>query len=83
MREILKRTEYIDRIRPFFNSEIIKVITGIRRSGKSKLLDMIIDEIKKNGIDDKHIIKINFDDMEYDYLTNAKSLDIYKRTNKR
>ena len=77
MREILKRTEYIDKIRPFFDSEIIKVITGIRRSGKSKLLDMIIDEIKENGIDDKHVIKINFDDMEYDYLTNAKSLDVY------
>lgn len=77
MREVLKRIEYIDKIRPFFDSEIIKVITGIRRSGKSKLLDMIIDEVKVNGIDDDHIIKINFDNMEYDYLTNAKSLDAH------
>ena len=77
MRKILKRTEYIDKIRPFFDSDIIKVITGIRRSGKSKLLDLIIDEVKGNGVDDSHIIKINFDDMEYDFLINAKSLDTY------
>lgn len=77
MSKILKRQEYIDKIRPFFDSEIIKVITGIRRSGKSKLLEMIEDEIKEQGVDDRHIIKINFDDMEYDYLTNAKSLDNY------
>lgn len=77
MNKVLKRTEYIDKIRPFFDSEIIKVITGIRRSGKSKLLDMIIEEIKDNGVDDSHIIKINFDDMENDYLLDAKSLDTY------
>lgn len=77
MKKDLKRIEYIDKIRPFFDSEIIKVITGIRRSGKSKLLDMIIKEIIKNGIDDSHIIKINFDDMEYDFLLDAKSLDTY------
>ena len=77
MKKDLKRIEYIDKIRPFFDSEIIKVITGIRRSGKSKLLDMIIEEIKDNGVDDSHIIKINFDDMEYDFLLDAKSLDIY------
>lgn len=77
MRKILKRTEYVDKVRPFFDSDIIKVITGIRRSGKSRILDMIIDEIKKNGVDESHIIKINFDDMEYDFLINAKSLDTY------
>ena len=77
MKKDLKRIEYIDKIRPFFDSEIIKVITGIRRSGKSKLLDMIIEEIKDNGVDNSHIIKINFDDMEYDFLLDAKSLDIY------
>lgn len=77
MKKELKRTEYIDKIRPFFDSEIIKVITGIRRSGKSKLLDMVIEEIKERGVNDSHIIKINFDDMEYDFLLNAKSLDAY------
>ena len=77
MKKDLKRIEYIDKIRPFFDSDIIKVITGIRRSGKSKLLDMIIKEIIKNGVDDSHIIKINFDDMEYDFLLDAKSLDTY------
>lgn len=77
MGNILKRTEYINKIRPFFDSDIVKVITGIRRSGKSKLLDMIIDEIKVNGVDESRIIKINFDDMDYDYLTDAKSLDLY------
>lgn len=77
MKKTLKRTEYIDKIRPFFDSEIIKVISGIRRSGKSKLLELIIEEIKENNVDDSHIIKINFDDMEYDYLLDAKSLDTY------
>ena len=50
------RENYLKKIRPFYDSNYIKVITGIRRCGKSILMSQIIDEIKKQGIDDEHII---------------------------
>ena len=53
------RERYLKLIRPFYDQELIKVLIGIRRSGKSVILKQIIDELKENGIDDNHIIYIN------------------------
>ena len=55
---MIKRETYLSKIREFYSSDIIKVITGIRRCGKSVLLKQIIDEIKEQNIDEKHIIYI-------------------------
>ncbi len=71
------RERYLKLIRPFYNQELIKVLIGLRRSGKSVILTQIIEELKKANIDEEHIIYINFEDYDYDYLTNAKSLNKY------
>ena len=63
---MIKREKYIKKIRDFYDSELIKVIMGIRRCGKSVLLMQIIEELKQKGICEDHIIYINFED--YDYL---------------
>lgn len=71
------RESYLSKIRPFYDVDLIKVITGIRRSGKSVILTQIIDEIKKNGIDDEHIIYINFESKEYSFIKNDDDLYNY------
>lgn len=68
------RERYLKLIRPFYNQELIKVLIGIRRSGKSVLLKQIIDELKKEKVDDKHIIYINFEDYDYEEYTDPKKL---------
>ena len=73
----IKREKYLKRIRPFYDSEYIKVITGIRRCGKSVLMKQIIDEIKDKGVDDNHIIYINFEDYDYEEYTDPKKLNDY------
>ena len=71
----LKRETYLEQIRPYYESDIIKVITGVRRAGKSILLDTIKDELKENGVDEKHIIYINFEDLDFDYIVDALDLN--------
>ena len=64
-------------MRDFYNSDVIKVITGIRRSGKSVLLKQIIGELKDNGVSDDHIIYINFEDIKYVQIDNYIKLNEY------
>ena len=71
------REEILNKIRPFYQQDLIKVITGIRRCGKSVLLKQIIEEIKNNGVDEKHIIFLNFELQEYDEIKNANALNKY------
>lgn len=74
MDKIYKRENYLNKIRGFYNDKIIKVITGIRRSGKSYLLKSIISELKEQGILDKDIIYIPLDKKEYLDVDNATKL---------
>lgn len=53
---MIKREVYLKKIRPFYESDLIKVIIVIRRYGKSVLLKQIMDEIRNNGVEDKNII---------------------------
>ena len=55
---MLKREIYLSRIRGFYDSDLIKILVGIRRCGKSVILKQIMDEIKENGIKENHIIYI-------------------------
>ena len=55
------REKYLSKIRPFYDVDLIKVITGIRRSGKSVILKQIINELKEKGIKEDHIIYVNID----------------------
>lgn len=67
---MIKREMYLKKIRNFYDSELIKVIMGMRRCGKSVLLEQIMEEIKEKGIKPDHIIYINFED--YDFLEYAE-----------
>lgn len=71
----LKREMYLEQIRPYYDSDIIKVITGVRRCGKSMLLDEIKDELLGQGIASDKIIYLNLEDMDYEYIVNASDLN--------
>lgn len=75
--QVIKREKYLEKIREFYHSDLIKVITGIRRCGKSVLLQQIIAEIKEATGEDEHIIYINFEDVEYAGITNYLDLNKY------
>ena len=62
---MMKRELYLSKIRPFYNSDLIKVIVGIRRSDKSTIMNQIIEELKENDINEQQIIYINFEYKEY------------------
>ena len=74
---MLKREKYLKDIRGFYNQDIIKVITGMRRSGKSILLLQIMEELKEQGIKDKQIIYLNFEIIENMKYSSPDSLNSY------
>ena len=71
---MIKRELYMSRIRPFIGSELIKVMTGIRRCGKSVMLELVKQELMESGVDPSQFISINFEDMRYSHLQTAKAL---------
>lgn len=78
---VIKREMYMSRIRPFIGTELIKVMTGIRRCGKSVMLELIKQELVESGASPAQFISINFEDMNYTHLQTAKALhdEITKR----
>lgn len=71
---MIKRELYMKRIRPFIGSDLIKVMTGIRRCGKSVMLELIKQELIESGVNPTQFISINFEDLSYSHLQTAKSL---------
>ena len=71
----LKREHYLEQIRPYYEVDLIKVITGVRRSGKSILLETIRDELIERGVDGDHLIYLNLEDLDYEYIKNASDLN--------
>lgn len=75
---MLIREKYLTQIRDFYNeTSLIKIIYGLRRSGKSVILTQIMDEIKNSGISEKQIIYINFESLDYSFIKNAQDLNDY------
>lgn len=74
---MIKREKYLKNIRPFYDKDLIKVITGIRRCGKSVILMQIMDELRDNGIRDEQIIYINFEFVDYIDITDVKAFNAY------
>lgn len=68
---MIPRETYILKIRPFINTDLIKVLTGIRRSGKSAMLELIQDELVKSGVSPDQFIRINFEDLSNSNLLDA------------
>ena len=60
---MIKRELYMSRIRPFIGTDLIKVMTGIRRCGKSVMLKLIQQELTESGINPKQFISINFEEI--------------------
>ena len=71
---MLKRDEYIKQIVPFIDKDVIKVLTGIRRSGKSVMLKLLMEELKNKGINENQFIYINFENLKYRNLKNYERL---------
>ena len=74
---MIKREKYLKNIRPFYDVDLIKVITGIRRCGKSVILMQIIDELKEKGIKEEQIVYINFEFIDYAEIASAKAFNDY------
>ena len=82
---IIQRDSYLNKLIDKKNNGLVKIITGIRRCGKSFLLDPIfIDYLKSEGVDNNHIIKIELDNPKYEkFYNNSESLyDFIKIKNK-
>ena len=75
MEKIYKREDYLKKIRGFYNDDMIKVISGIRRCGKSFFLKSIIQELLENGIKEKDIIYIELDKKGYKNIKTSKQLE--------
>ena len=73
---MIERTEYLEQLKRFKDKDLIKVITGIRRCGKSTLFELFINYLKDIGVSDNQIIKINLEDADYNF-TNYKELYDY------
>ena len=71
---MIKREMYMSRIRPFIGKELIKVMTGFRRSGKSVMLQLIQEELVAQGVQKQQFISFNFEKMGFEHLCNAKAL---------
>lgn len=71
------REQYVEKLKSLKDKQIIKVITGIRRCGKSTILEEFRDYLISTGIDKKNIISINFDDSSYSELLDSKKLHDY------
>ena len=74
---MLKREIYLSRIRGFYDSDLVKILVGIRRCGKSVILTQIMDELKEKQVDTSHIIYINFEFIENEELQDYKKLNSY------
>ena len=74
MAKLLARPQYLDQLISFKDKELIKVVTGIRRCGKSTLLNVFMEHLKAQGVEDRQIIHINMEDPDYDELDDYKKL---------
>lgn len=73
---MIKRIEYLEKLKKWKDKNLIKVVTGIRRCGKSTLLELFIEYLKEEKIDEEHIVSINLESLEYNF-SNYKDLYFY------
>ena len=74
---IINRVEYLNKLIAWKDKQLIKIVTGVRRCGKSMLLEIYQDYLKNQGVTDQQIIAINFEDLDYEELTDYKKLYSY------
>ena len=74
---MVQRKEYLDQLINWRDEQVIKVVTGIRRCGKSTLLLQFQQWLKENGVTDEQIVSVNFEELEYEELLDYKKLYQY------
>ena len=72
------REDYVKKIMAFTDTPFVKVLTGVRRCGKSTIMQMIMDELRKRGVADERIVSLRFDSMEYEGLTAKELYEMLK-----
>lgn len=75
---MLIRQSYIDQITPFIDMPFVKILTGVRRCGKSTMMLMLMDELKKRGISENNIVRFNFDTLEWQNVETKQVFEIIK-----
>lgn len=76
---MIYRPEYVEKIITYLNTPFVKVLTGVRRCGKSTIMNMLRMEIEKRGIDRNRILHYSFDSLEYENMTAKELLGMIKR----
>ncbi len=79
---LLKREICLEKIRPFYDLDIIKVLVGSRRAGKSKVLELIINELKEREVDEQDILYMNFENLDFEEISDYKKLNTYVKEHK-
>lgn len=74
---LIQRQEYLNKLIALKDKKIIKVVTGVRRCGKSKLLEMYRKWLLEQGVEEERIVSINFEDLDFEDLTDYKKLHTY------
>src|SRR6201996_8028336 len=72
--DLVDRPLYLDQIEPFIDAPVVKVLTGLRRSGKSRLLELVAQRLRDRGIPDRRIVHLNFDSLEWASIASAQAL---------
>lgn len=76
MQKIIRRQDYLDRIREGKDlTDVVKVVTGMRRAGKSVLLEQYADDLRSSGVDEDNILFVNFETFEYGGIDDAEKLN--------
>ena len=70
------REDYVKKIMAFTDTPFVKILTGVRRSGKSTIMQMIMNELRKRGVPDERIISYRYDSMEYEGMTAKRLYDV-------
>lgn len=71
---MIDRPMYVNRILTYQDAPFVKILTGVRRCGKSTILKMVVERLKKQGIPERRILQYNFDSLQFDHIKTAKSL---------
>lgn len=74
---LIKRERYLEKIRPFYDVDVIKVLIGSRRAGKSKIVELIIEELLARGVPNSDILYLNFEKLEFEEIDDYKKLNDY------
>jgi hypothetical protein len=74
---VVQRTEYLQKLTQWQDEQVIKVVTGIRRCGKSTLLAQFREQLRRGGVPEEQIVSLNFEELEYEELLDYKKLHAY------